>query len=1374
MSKSKKRSRDDSVVSNEYKKNDARETIHNDTLSKTEARDAVRSMIRHEGLIKHHIDSYDKFITHHVPHIINENSTIVLECLNMRHIVRFQGVYIKKPTIHEDDGCIRDISPQECIMRKQTYAASLYADVLHIEERLKTDGSTEPTDPSKHEWIPTRRTMNNNVLICKIPAMVRSIMCHTADEPDIMDPNAPNEYGGNFIINGSEKVLVPQEKLRINRTFVFKSNKVKYTMMAEVRSCHEDKIRSTSTLTVHMTNTKGIKRFWVYIPYINKPTPKPIPLFAVLRMLGFRTREEAARCIVSAGRLSGRKPLPKNTEFTTPDMRRLLYWIRTVLDNEVWCNSSKTQTDGKVSAADDDNSGHFAGKYLPDFTHMTYTEIVEWVGCVGTQKVTKEDRFKYVHHLMSNEFLPHIGVRNTPDVMVRKRRYFAYVVYRLSVCGIEPPMREKDDKDHYGNKQIETSGILMSLCFRQNWRTFLRKLLNSIRKEVRMGKTIRLGALVSPKIITDNFKFALATGKWGTKKGGSTQTGISQPMKRMCNMTWLAHMRKLNVPLNRDGKNPKPRMLRYSHWGIACPATTPEGQPCGLIKALSLGVRVTTGVRSDVMANVIFSSLDPSEFWFFPGSMYDFDNGNVVGDRKIIGDFSEDSTNIWELTPCELLDDTLLKTMETLDDDIFDHVSSNDATSGTSQNNECATLMINGIPMAIVKHPAQVAEMIRNMRRFFQVPPETSVVYDKQLGELYVSCDAGGTRRPVYIIRKGETFTDMVARVRKVLETHGPNSVEAWRQLLIQGCVEYVDKHEEENSMLVWTNPQKPPPSDEDWTHCEIHPLIIYSESASIIPFFNSDPAPRTTYQTAMGQAAVGVPNKEQYNRTSSHTLFYPSRPLVSSFMEEAMGLDQLPAGQNIVIAILSNGYNQEDSLVFNQAAIDMGLFRTFYMRTYSADVQKTIGVDAEKFSRPDEFCTGLKAANYEKIQDNGFPLVGEKLCDGDIVIGKQMYINNISSNDKNATIARDQSVTIKRFDKESVVRSVTISSTCNERKQGCVHLRSVRIPREGDKFASRHAQKGVIGKIIKDEDMPFSVVTGMRPSVLMNPLALPSRMTVGHLVEMLVGKAAAMQGVFGDGTAFEDIPIDDFGKVLESFGFSGTGKEPLVDGVTGKLMEANVYTGPIFYQRLRQMVDDKYHARSRGQRQVTTRQATEGRAREGGLRLGEMERDCIAANGATQITKDRFLDQSDDYITVVCSYCGLIAEPARSITSKRKKSMVRADNPYCRRCKSKDGVYKVRMAYNMKLLIQESMGMGVAMRLRVEEPMYERNLETAASVGLHIPPEAEVVKTKSMRDTTSIQRDPTLLTGAYSSLVQDDVIHDVSERTLCSIIRNE
>lgn len=1383
---------------------------HTDCLSKDDARNVVRSMLRHEGLVRHHIESYNKFITQHVPHIVAEKSTLVVDCLNVRHVVRFQDVFIAKPTVQEDDGCIRRVMPQECALRKQTYAASVYVNLLHVEEHKRVTPPAGPGEEPQVDWVPTKRRLYREVLLCTLPAMTRSVVCHTADEPDLNDLNSPYEYGGTFIISGGEKVLIPQEKLRINRVFVFKSTLPKYAMVAEIRSCHEDKLRSTSTLTVRMTDTSGVKVFWVFIPYIKKPNPRPVPLFAVCRLLGFRTMKEVARCVVTAGRSSGRAPLPKDSAWTSPAQRKLYFWILTVLKNETWAKMTalpkREEEEGNGGGGEGGGGGGGTGeggggggagerkgsggnKGIPNFEAMTYEEIIEWVGLIGTQRPTKEERFKYVHHLMANEFLPHIGLTNTPAVLVRKRRFFAYMIYRLALCAIRPACRQLDDKDHYGNKQIETSGKLMSLGYRQNWRGFLRKYHNALKKEIKLNRPIVAGDLVPWKLISDHFKYCLATGKWGQKKAGSTQTGVSQPVKRMCHMTWLAHARRLNVPLNREGKNPKPRMLRFPSWGISCPATTPEGAPCGLIKCLALGALITLGVHSQAVANLVLHEV-PAEDRFFPaGTVYDFDRGCLADDprlaRRACG--SGSARNTQPSSQPSSQHPTQQSQPSTQPQTLDEAIAANDAALWAWGAEDSASLLINGIPFCVVRRPRAVVATVVDMRRRGHIPFDTSVVYDPQLAEIYVSCDEGGARRPVFIVPPDGDFGATLARTRAILRAYGPDDMEVWRQLLLQQCVEYLDKHEEEATAVVWGDPQAPmppggivpssasqpshsphtpsqPPSSQPpttptrYTHCEVHPLLIYGEATACIPFSNHNAGPRNTYQSSMGQAAIGVPGVELGMRTSAHRLFYPERPLVRSFVEGAMGLDALPAGQNITLAIFPHESNQEDSLVFNQAAVDAGLFRSFFYRTYTEEVQKSFGVDAEKFGKPDEYCTGLKAANYDKLEPNGFPRVGAVLADGDIVIGKQMAIHNMASADKHSMVMRDQSCPMKRFENPSVVDAVMRTSTGHDRKLVAVRTMSVRVPERGDKFASRCAQKGVIGRIVPDEDMPFSERTGQRPSVLMSPLTIPSRMTIGHLAEMLVGKRSALEGVPGDGSAHEGLGLAEVEAELRARGFTPSGKERMICGKTGRVLEAAVFTGPIFYQRLRQMVDDKYHARSRGQRQVMTRQATEGRAREGGFRLGEMERDCIAGNGCAYIMKDRFLEQSDDYITVVCAGCGLIAEPARAITSRRKRSMVRAARPYCRNCRTSEGVYKVRLPYNYKLLFQEVMGMGVAMRFELEEPMFERDLEACPSVGLHVPPDAEVTKPKRFRRTTTIQRDATLLTGAYSSLVQEDV----------------
>lgn len=1229
----------------------------------------VHSLILHDGIIQHHKESFDKFVTDSIRHVIEENSLIVLECENMRHVIKIKNVKIERCKIKEDDGSNRELWPRECILRKQTYASAVYGDIVHNEEykRLTDDGIV---------WELVRQTVCHEVLLCEIPVMLRSVACYTRHEPEYRDQNAQYDFGGNFIINGAEKVLVPQEKLKINHVFIFECREQKYWLVAEIRSCNEQKLRSTSTLTVPLSNTNGINKIDVRVPYI----AGVLPLYCVMRLLGFQSKEEAIRCIVSAGRLSGKSALPDKWMD-----RGLYYWVNAVFHNEM----------------DPKN---------PNFDDLGYRDIVEWVGCRGTKKLTREDRYKYVHHIMENELLPHIATENTEEALDRKRRYFAFLIYRLATTARQIHHEKKnmylDDRDHYGNKKIETSGLLMALCLRQNWRNLLLSLLNSIRKTIKSKRNINVADMVQSKRVTDNFKYALSTGKWGVKKGGSTQTGVAQVLKRMVMVSWLGHLRRLNTPINREGRNPRPRQLQFSHWGVVCPATTPEGLPCGLIKSMALGSRITVGYMSDAFIRILMQTLD---ILTYPMSDYSMDENMFVQKDK----YDIDET------------DRKVLSME-----------------------NPVILFVNGISIGLIDGYEKAMATLYKLRRKRLIPRDTSIFLNFSKMELYVTCDDGGIRRPLYVLQ--ETQEDTCDAITELWTKYRGPHQNLFDDLMTSQLVEFVDKHEESN-LLVWSSPEKEIMGD-GFTHMEIHPILLFSETTALIPFSNHNPAPRNTYQTSMGQASIGVPGVDTYYRSQTYRLNYAERPLCRTFMEEILNVHKLPAGQNPVVAIIPfTGYNQEDSILMNKDAIDLGYFRCTFSRAYTETVKKGIGVDSETFGKPGEMCTGLKAANYNKLTKRGVPNPGTIMHETDIIIGKKMIINNLQG-DKHAVLERDQSTPIRRFDNNVCVESIMFSDIGKNRITANVKARGTRIPEQGDKFSSRHGQKGVIGLVVPGVDLPYNPVTGITPTICVNALAFPSRMTAAHTIECFQSKAAALRGEFADATPFEKLDLEEVEKVLEEHGYHKSGKEKLVNGKTGEEMEAMIFMGPTYYQRLKQMVKEKIHGRARGPKQVTSRQATEGRARDGGLRLGEMERDCIASHMAAHVLKDRYLEQSDDYITYVCANCGLIAEPP---SVKRKRNGLRASTAYCRPCDSGDNVYRVRMTYNYKLLVQEAAAMGVAMRFRLETPIEDRDLEACASIGVKVKPSGEVIKPKRMKKESTLDRDVTLLTGAYAELTQ-------------------
>ena len=474
------------------------------------------------------------------------------------------------------------------------------------------------------------------------------------------------------------------------------------------------------------------------------------------------------------------------------------------------------------------------------------------------------------------------------------------------------------------------------------------------------------------------------------------------------------------------------------------------------------------------------------------------------------------------------------------------------------------------------------------------------------------------------------------------------------------------------------------------WSHCEIHPSMILGVCASIIPFpdhnqvgisalhFRSDltntaaacfQSPRNTYQSAMGKQAMGIfaTNFQIRMDTMMNILFYPQKPLVTTRSMEFLQFRELPAGQNAVVAIACySGYNQEDSVIMSQGAIDRGLFRSMFYRGYM-DLEKSVGLEQqETIEKPErETCVRLRPGTYDKLDSDGLISPGWRVHGEDIIIGKTVPLQADQQELGQRTIThtkRDASTPL-RSTEQGIVDQVVLTTNEAGLKFVKIRVRSVRIPQMGDKFASRHGQKGTVGITYRQEDMPFTA-DGIAPDIIINPHAIPSRMTIGHLVECLMGKLASLTGVEGDATPFAEITVQGISDALAEYGFNSRGFEVLYNGHTGRKLQAQVFMGPTYYQRLKHMVDDKIHSRARGPVQILTRQPVEGRSRDGGLRFGEMERDCMISHGAAHFLKERLFDASDAYRVHVCDLCGIMA-----IADLKKNQFE------CRGCKNKTQV---------------------------------------------------------------------------------------------------
>ncbi|KAI8817226.1 DNA-directed RNA polymerase II subunit RPB2 [Fimicolochytrium jonesii] len=1202
-----------------------------DEISQEDCWDVVTAFFNDKGLVRQQLDSFDEFVQNTIQEIVYENAEFqivtpgqhsgTLGDVTKRYSVTFDQIYLSRPTHSEADGEVRSLFPQEARLRNLTYSAPLYVDIKKKIEFAdpKHPRNRDVTLASEMYWQTEQEEEDfTRVFIGKVPIMLRSNYCSLGEITSSEAPSlsvedvgeCPYDQGGYFVINGSEKVLIAQERMAFNQCYVFKKAAPgPYLYSCEIRSQAEKGSKLPSTLFIKMMAPRAGKTtlgstIKTSLPYIKSD----IPIIIVFRALGIVTDRDILEHICY--------------DFNDHQMLDLL----------------------KPSVEE-------------AFVIQDRTVALDYIGNRGTQVgVSREKRLRYAADILQKEMLPHVST--TPHTQTRKAFFFGYMIHRLLLAALE--RRELDDRDHFGKKRLDLAGPLLSSLFRTLFRKLTQDVSRYTKKVVDSGGDFNLSMAVKGGTITRGLQYSLATGNWGDqKKVMSVKAGVSQVLNRYTYASTLSHLRRLNTPIGRDGKLAKPRQLHNTHWGMVCPAETPEGQACGLVKNLSLMATITVG-----------QPVDP-----------------------ILQFLSEFGMEALEDTPPSII------------------------PSSTK-------VFVNGQWLGIHRDPDALVNTLRGLRRAADVSVEISIVRDVVDKEVRVATDYGRICRPLFVV---DEKTDMLALKKSTLEAFRPDPdgdvepTQTWPSLLENGLVEYLDTEEEETVMIAMDIEElqrvRAIKRGSEWvkevtdktarlrskaayasrfTHAEIHPSMILGICASIIPFPDHNQSPRNCYQSAMGKQAMGIflTNFQVRMDTMANILFYPQKPLATTRAMEFMHFRELPAGQNAIVAIATySGYNQEDSLIMNQSSIDRGLFRSMYYRVYM-DTEKKIGlIESETIEKPyREDCLRLKHGSYHKIEHDGLIAPGTRVSGEDIIIGKTVPIKEDSTEMGQRTAAhtkRDASTPLKSTE-NGIVDQVMVTTNEAGYKFVKVRIRSVRVPQMGDKFASRHGQKGTVGITYRMEDMPFSC-QGIAPDIVVNPHAIPSRMTIGHLVECLLSKLSTMTGIEGDATPFTDVTVDQISNTLEHYGYQKRGFEVLYNGHTGKKLQAQVYFGPTYYQRLKHMVDDKIHSRARGPVQILTRQPVEGRSRDGGLRFGEMERDCFIAHGAAQFLKERLFDASDAYRVHVCDRCGL---------------MVIADlkrNKYeCRICKNTTEISQVHIPYAAKLLFQELMAMNIAPRMLV------------------------------------------------------------------------
>jgi len=1152
-------------------------------------------------MVRHQVESYNDFVNFQIKKTINMFNSVKVHSIKdydmknrafkLEMQIDFDNFHIYRPQTFENNGSTKVMFPQEARTRNFTYASAMTVD-MNI-KYIRRTGDTLTDVQVQHKKF-------SNIHIGKIPIMLNSNICVLKQYTHINNDSAGEcrfDAGGYFIINGSEKTVLAQERAAENKVYCFNTSKknTKWSWTAEIKSVPDFKIISPKQISVYIANkNNGFGHpIYVMLPRIKNP----IPLFVLFRALGIESDKEICDIIM----------------LNSPD-QKMLYSLRgSIVD----ANQYTTQED--------------AFKYFKSLAMYTpFNETPE----EGSRK-----KGEFAQQTLDEYLFPHCKTTS------QKIYFLGYMTNKIIMTSLG--YYKVDDRDSYTNKRIDLVGILLNNLFRNYFNKLVKDMQKQIIKEINNGSwrstddymniitKTNIYKIIKSTTIENGLKRALSTGDFGIKNTNSNKVGVAQVLSRLTYISSLTHLRRINTPIDKSGKLIPPRQLHNSSWGFICPSDTPEGASVGVVKSLSYLTHITVPSNSEILYEII----------------------------------EHETIKMKKIADIELEVDEIYKEVK---------------------------LFVNGAWLGIVFNPEETYNFLKEKKYEGILNIYTSITFDTRRKEIRICNESGRLTRPVLRVKPRKNTLVITDKIIKDID----NKSSGWDDLLVNhkyenSSLEYIDADEQNYSMIAM-NPKilSNPDVTYMYTHCEIHPSTIFGIMASCIPYPEHNQSPRVTYQCAQGKQAMGMyaTNFDKRMDKTAYVLTYTMRPLVDTRIMNILQFNNIPSGEMVIVAIGTySGYNQEDSIIFNKSAIDRGLFSATIYNT-EKDEDKKVQGDEELRCRPDRSKTkNMKFANYDKLASNGLMCENTLIKNKDIIIGKVVPIKENKNDHSKAIKFQDQSM-VYRTNEESYVDKNMIDRNGDGYTFCKVRIRATRKPIIGDKFSSRAAQKGTIGVILPEEDMPFNS-DGLRPDIIINPHAIPSRMTIGQLKESLLGKVLTELGLFGDGTSFNDLDIKTICSQLQKLGYDKHGNDIMMNGFTGEQMESSIFIGPTFYQRLKHMVHDKQHSRSFGPMVVLTRQPAEGRSRDGGFRFGEMERDATVAYGASRFTKGRMYDASDKFKVHVCKDCGIIA--AYNDSKKIHN---------CKACGNTTNFALVELPYSCKLLFQELITMNVAPRMLTSE----------------------------------------------------------------------